>query len=90
MTNADTVLLALDNLGIEKINPFTGKTLIADKEHGMNLLFRNHNILQINAPEVVDQTSITYNLKNSWHYNGEGIENPENWIPLLKYNDSKE
>ncbi len=85
MTNADTVLLAIDNLDINKINPFTGKELVAQKDDGMNLLFRNHNILQINAPDVRDQNTITYNLNNSWHYNGKGINNPENWIPLNKY-----
>ena len=85
MTNADTVLLALEDFDIEKINPFTGKPLIAQKDDGINLLFRNHNIQQINAPEVRDQTAITYNLKNSWHYNGKGFNNPENWIPYNKY-----
>ncbi|MCR4734998.1 MAG: membrane protein insertase YidC [Treponema sp.] len=89
MTNADTVLLAIDDLDIKKVNPFTSKPLEAQKEDGINLLFRNHNILQINAPEVRDQTTITYNIKNSWHYNGKGINNPNNWIPLNKYNQSK-
>ena len=85
MTNADTVLLAIDNLNIEKTNPFTGKELKAEKDEGINLLFRNHNLLQINAPEVADKTSITWNLKNSWHYNGKGMNNPDNWIPYNKY-----
>ncbi len=86
MTNADTISLVKKDLDLSDINPFTGKAFTSTKSEGMNLFFQVRN--EINAPDLIDRTTITYDENTAWHFIPGDIDNPNNWIPYKIWKES--
>ena len=75
MTNADTVLLAKQNLAVSNINPFTHKELISEKDQGITFYDVESNDLD------TQKTTFTIHNENGLYINGD-IRKPENWIKV--------
>ena len=78
MTNADTVSLAIKDLGIPNINPFTGKEFKPEKANGVNI----YRCLDWNP----NRASRTFNLdENQAYHVRDDIYNPDNWTVLSQW-----
>jgi len=73
MTNADVPSMLLKGLNINKINPFTGKDIISDKNNGAY-------ITTISALSSRMHTKFKYKIdKNQWLHVNDDIFNLNNW-----------
>jgi YidC/Oxa1 family membrane protein insertase len=82
MTNADTPLIALENITENPVNPFTKKHLKADKEKGIYIYTEgNSNTSYYDGNTILEDNSLFYHVKDS-------IFDPANWTEL-KYRDFK-
>jgi len=80
MTNADTLFLAIEDLGIPYVNPFTGKELKQDKENGVNI----YDCIDWNAEHFRDEKKFELDINRAFHVSDD-IYKEENWIPLKEY-----
>ena len=84
MTNADTLFLAIEDLGIPYVNPFTGNELKQEKENGINVYPTFDN--EYNPEYMRDKKAKTFTLDKSQAYHvSDDIYEPSNWVPLLEY-----
>lgn len=84
MTNADTIFIALNDLDIPMINPFTGKELKQNKDHGIDV-YPTFDI-EYNPEYMRDKKAKTFTLDKSQAYHvSDNIYEPSNWVPLLEY-----
>lgn len=75
MTNADTIFLAKEGLGLSDINPYTNKKLVQEKSDGVNV----YSCVDWNAANFIDMTE--FELKDGFHISGD-IYEEKNWIPI--------
>lgn len=80
MTNADTIFIALDDLGLPYINPFTGKELKQEKENGVNV----YDCIDWNAEHFRNEKEFELDINRAFHVHDD-IYKEENWIPLKEY-----
>ncbi len=86
MTNADTILLATEDLEeISCNNPYTGKELTAEKNDGINA-YPVVDSREWNAPMITDYTKFTLDKNVAWHVS-DNIFNPSNWIKLSEWEE---
>ena len=81
MTNADTPLLALENLSISKINPFTNKKIVSAKTDAGIIVYPLANG-EHHADHLLKKTKFTLNDDKAFIVNS-NIFNESNWIPLI-------
>ena len=86
MTNADAFFLAKKDLNLSDTNPFTGKKFVQNKENGINTFFQIHG--EIDAPNMLNKTHITFDEQTAWHFNPGAINDPKNWIPYKKWKEN--
>ena len=80
MTNADTLFLAKEGLDISNINPFTGKLLTQNKNHGVNI----YHTIDWNAEHFRNEKELELDKNRAFHVSG-NIFDEKNWIPLLEW-----
>ncbi len=80
MTNADTLYLAKEGLGLSDTNPFTGKKFDLQKENGVDV----HWCYDWNAANFQEATQFEFTENLNWHVSGD-IYNENNWIPLTEW-----
>lgn len=86
MTNADTILLSIDNLdGVSKINPYTGNTLKEEKNDGINAYPVLYDI-EWNAPKITSYTEFTLDKTQGWHIK-DNIFDQSNWIHISEWEE---
>lgn len=79
MTNADVPLLAMKDLEVSNVNPFTGNELSADKENGIDVISTEWD------GEIMKKqrkTQFGKGFYTNWHINPGDISKEENWIRL--------
>lgn len=79
MTNADTLFIAKEGLGLENINPFTGNELKKEKSNGVDIY--HCKIVETNVEYMADKTKFTLDKNEAYHVK-ENIFDENNWIPL--------
>ena len=79
MTNADTLFIAKEGLGLENINPFTGNELKKEKSNGVDIY--HCKIVETNVEYMADKTKFTLDKNEAYHVK-ENIFDEHNWIPL--------
>ena len=84
MTNADTIFLAKEGLGLSNINPFTKKVLVQNKENGINV----YHCKDWNAEHFKEATEFELEKDRAWHVSN-NIYEEKNWIPLLEWEERK-
>lgn len=82
MTNADTLFLAKEGLGLSDKNPFTNKELIQEKENGITLYPTLEADFALEA--LLNRTQFTLDKSQAYHVS-ENIFEEKNWIPLLEW-----
>jgi len=76
MTNADAPLLAIDGIINEKINPFTNKPLLSDKDKGIFVYTTDGRTRH-------GHSKYKYHVgKNYYHFVKDNIFIKENWVPI--------
>ena len=80
MTNADTLFLAKDGLGVSDTNPFTGKKLVPQKDGGVNIYW----CYDWNAANLQEATQFQLTENLNWHVS-DNIFDQKNWIPLIEW-----
>ena len=80
MTNADTLFLAKDGLGVSDTNPFTGKKLVPQKDGGVNIYW----CYDWNAANFQEATQFQLTENLNWHVS-DNIFEQKNWIPLIEW-----
>jgi hypothetical protein len=76
MTNADTLFLAKQNLGLSDKNPFTGKNFEQDKKNGVNIFMSYRD--EYMGDGMREKTSFTL-LKEIGFFVHDDIFQKENW-----------
>lgn len=79
MTNADVPLIAIKDLEVSNVNPFTGNVLLPDKENGINAISAEYD------GELMKKQKRTQFVKGcyaNWHINPGDISKEENWIRI--------
>ncbi len=79
MTNADVPLLAINNIGVSNINPFTGKELVADKANGLDVFLSDSDGEEYKKQK---KTQFDMNTSNMWHISPGDISKEETWTRL--------
>ncbi len=86
MTNADTILLSIDNLdGVSRINPYTGNALKEEKDDGINA-YPVLNDIEWNAPKITSYTEFTLDKSQGWHIK-DNIFDQSNWIHISEWEE---
>lgn len=83
MTNADTIFIAKEGLGLSNVNPFTQKAFVQDKVNGINVYACLDGVTSDNA-ELKKKTQFKLDKSQAWHVSDD-IYKEENWIPLLEW-----
>lgn len=86
MTNADTVELSLQNLGLDEINPFTHKKLTGNKTNSVNLYNANVKADDWSPYAQKDNTQFYLDCVKAFHVQ-DNIFDESNWVPLKKWFD---
>lgn len=79
MTNADTILLAIKDLPVSNINPFTGNKLISDKENGVEV----YSCADLNPEHYRNSYVFELDEKSAWKVS-DNIFDENNWINLAE------
>lgn len=82
MTNADTLFLAKEGLGLSDKNPFTNKDLIQEKENGITIYPSVYQ--EWNSIQIYNHTQFTLDKTKAYHVS-DNIFDEANWIPLLEW-----
>lgn len=82
MTNADTLFLAKDGLGLSDKNPFTNQELVQEKENGITTYPSVQT--EWNAIQILNHTQFTLDKTQAYHVS-DNIFDEANWIPLLDW-----
>ena len=79
MTNADTMYLAKEGLGLSNINPYTGNTFFIDKYNGVDAFISN-----LQTEEARQQKLKTFDTESEivWHISPGDISKEEIWTRL--------
>ncbi|MBQ7166966.1 MAG: YidC/Oxa1 family membrane protein insertase [Treponema sp.] len=86
MTNADSVWLSLEGLGLDMTNPYTGKMLTRGedfKASGVNLFFCLNN----NPGSYISSTQYPIDIQRAYHVSDD-IFTESNWVPLSDWLES--
>ncbi len=86
MTNADTIFLALENLGdVSSVNPYTGNVLTQDKENGINA-YPAIEAAEWNAAQIADHTQFKLDKTQGWHIKDD-LFDQSNWIRIPEWEE---
>lgn len=85
MTNADTISLAIQDLPISKVNPFSGQQIRMEKDGGVNI----YHCVDLNPEHFRNAKQFELNLNEAWHVSN-NIYQKENWIPLIEWTKQME
>lgn len=82
MTNADTLFLAKEGLGLSNINPFTGNQFTKEKANGINTypLSGSSDYPEWNIKNLQNRTQFT--LENGYHVK-DNIFDESNWTKII-------
>lgn len=87
MTNADTLFLATQGLGLDEENPFTHSAFSQEKQDGITVYPIKD--LEWNAEKMADKFQFTLDKAKAFHVHTD-IFDEENWIPLLEWEKRNE
>lgn len=80
MTNADTLHIAIKDLNISNKNPFTGKTLVQEKDSGITIF----ECIDWNAENFKNNKKFELDKNKAYHVS-DNIYDSNNWIPLTEW-----
>lgn len=91
MTNADSLFMVKEGLGLSDVNPFTGKKFVQEKENGINVyrVYSDAMGAEWNAEILRKRKQFTLLKENGFHVSNDAFKS-ENWIPLTKWSGAEE
>ena len=82
MTNADTLTLVTENLGLSDSNPYTGTVFFTDKADGVDVFLGDWDGEKMKKSR---DTQFNLNTENFWHIAPGDISDPATWTKLNKF-----